>query len=246
MNNIGVGIFCFGQDFYFRGTVEKLKYLLGEGFHCYILTDKPEYFREKYAPNVLHTIEYQKSYHSYHDKMILPKHVLKYHDYCVLIDADIHITDYSFMTKLLKYQIKYGISYVDTLLNHPAKKEFVKELLTDNIEWDPYKNYAEKLVPSFGEFETIWEYLLIINKIGFNQKKFYDYYERLQVAKDFCDLSLGKEVSGAGEGVSIAIASKLSATDLQRDMELYEDVKDTIKSVSRRFTRPEFWPDWMR
>lgn len=131
-------------------------------------------------------------------------------------------------------------------MNHPAKKEFVKELLTDNIEWDPYKNYAEKLVPSFGEFETIWEYLLIINKIGFNQKKFYDYYERLQVAKDFCDLSLGKEVSGAGEGVSIAIASKLSATDLQRDMELYEDVKDTIKSVSRRFTRPEFWPDWMR
>jgi hypothetical protein len=29
-------------------------------------------------------------------------------------------------------------------------------------------------------------------------------------------------------------------------MELYELIKDNMVSVSRRYTRPELWPNWMK
>jgi hypothetical protein len=246
MNNIGFGIFCFGDDFYFRGADEKISKIISDDFHCYVLTDNPDYFKKKYAPNVLHTILYDKSFKSYHDKLILPRHILKHHDYCVLLDADVHVTNYSFLNTFKTYDFKYGISYVDTLLNHPAKREFVKDLITDTPEWNSYKVYAEKIYPPFANAETIWEYLLIINKIGFQQDSFYKAYEKLQVAKGFSDLFINKDINGAGEGVSLSIAAKLSNTDIQRDSDLYEIVKDSMQSVSRRFTNPEFWPDWMR
>jgi hypothetical protein len=53
-------------------------------------------------------------------------------------------------------------------------------------------------------------------------------------------------VNGAGEGISLAIACKLSNTDLQRDMILFNEIKNNFESVSRRFMRPEFWPEWMK
>jgi hypothetical protein len=246
MNNIGFGIFCFGDDFYFRGADEKINKIISDDFHCYILTDNTEYFTKKYESNLLHVILYDKSFRSYHDKMLLPKFILKEHDYCILLDADVHVTDYSFLDIIKTYQFKYGITYIDTLLNHPAKKEFVKEIVLDTPEWNSYKNYAEKIYPPFLNCETIWEYVLVINKIGFNQKMFYNYYEKLQLAKDFSDLLVNKDVNGAGEGVSITIAAKLSHSDIQRDMELYDIMAYKMQSVSRRFMRPENWPDWMR
>lgn len=245
MNNIGFGIFCFGEEFYFKGTIHKINEILKEGYHCYVLTDEPEYFEERYSNEFVHTILYTREYKSYHDKMILPKHILKIHDFCVLIDADVHIKDFSFLKTLKEYKFGYGISYVDTLLNHPGKKETAKDIVTDQIEWGQYKLYVEKTYPSYGDLETIWEYFLVINKVGFNQR-FYNFYDRLQLAKDFSDLTCNKMVSGAGEGISLAIASKLSNTDLQRDMVLFDEIKNNFESVSRRFMRPEFWPEWMK
>jgi hypothetical protein len=245
MNNIGVGIFCFGDDFYYKGAIDKINHFLAEGFHCYILTEDPSQFT-KYSPNVLHIINYDRSFKSYHDKMILPKHVLKNHDYCLLIDADTHITDYSFIDNLKTYEFKNGISYIDTLKNHAANREFVKELMGDGPEWVSYKAYAEKLCPSYGEFETIWEHFLIINKRGFNQRLFYNYYEKLQISKEFSDLYISKPVNGPGEGISIAIASKVSETEIQKDIVLFGIMKDKLISISRKYIRPELWPDWMK
>ena len=68
----------------------------------------------------------------------------------------------------------------------------------------------------------------------------------MQLAKEFSDLSLNKEINGAGEGISIQIAAKLSQVNVERDFELYNKLKDKMVSVSRRYTRPEFWPDWMK
>jgi hypothetical protein len=48
MNNIGIGIFCFGEEKYFRGTIEKLNQFLSNGFHCYVLTDNPIYFKNRF------------------------------------------------------------------------------------------------------------------------------------------------------------------------------------------------------
>jgi hypothetical protein len=179
--------------------------------------------------------------------MILPKHVLKNHDICVLIDADTHIKDYSFLDDLRHFSFREGITYIDTLLNHNAKREFVKDLINfDSDEWKPYINYVTKLYPDYSDFKTMWEYFLVINKNGFNLNEFYYYYERLQLVKEYSDLSFKKEISGAGEGISIQVSGKLSNTNVERDMVLYELLKNKMISISRRFVRPELWPDWMK
>jgi hypothetical protein len=247
MNNIGFGIFCFGEEYYYKGTVEKINKILENGFHCYILTENPEFFQKKYTPSFVHTILYDRSFKSYSDKMILPRHVLKNHDISIMIDADTHITDYTFLKELKNYNFKKGISYIDTLENHKSGKAWVKDLLVINgQEWNAYHTYASRLYPNYLQFQTLWEYFLVINKDGFNQTSFYNHYEKLQLAKEFCDLPMNKEINGAGEGISVQIASKLSETSIERDFDLYNLLKDKMISVSRRHTRREFWPDWMK
>ena len=244
MNNIGFGIFCFGEDYYYRGTKEKIKQLLNVELSVYVLTDKPEEFIE--YPQV-HLIQYNRHLKSYSDKMILPKYILKNHDICILLDADTHVTDYSFLELLKTYSFNKGVSYIDTLLNHKAKKEFVKDLIdVTNIEWRYYVAYAEKTYPNYGEFETMWEYFLVINKDGFDSDSFYYYYEKLQVVKEYSDLSLKKEVSGAGEGISIQISCKSANMEIQRDLELYSLLEGKMISISRRHTPQHLWPNWMR
>lgn len=244
MNNIGFGIFCFGQDYYYKGTKEKITQLLNVELPVYVLTDNPESFIE--YPQVT-VIQYDRHLKSYSDKMILPKYILKNHDICILLDADTHVTDYSFLESLKTYNFNKGITYIDTLLNHKANKEFVKELVNKtNPEWKTYVEYANSLYPQFIEHETIWEYFLVINKDGFDINSFYYYYEKLQLVKEYSDLSLKKEISGAGEGISIQISCKSTNVEIQRDIELYEMLKDKMLSVSRRHTPPHLWPNWMR
>jgi len=247
MNNIGFGIFCFGEEYYFKGTLDKINHILNEGYHCYILTDNPEYFTTRYSSSFLHVIQYDRNFKSYSDKMILPKYILRKHNIGILIDADTHITDYSFLESLKTYSFNKGVSYIDTLLNHNAKKGIVKDLINEtNPEWKIYVEYASKLYPPFFNFETMWEYFLVINKDGFDSDSFYYYYEKLQVVKEYSDLPLKKEISGAGEGISIQISSKLSNSEIQRDLRLYEMLKDKMVSVSRRYTPRELWPEWMK
>jgi hypothetical protein len=247
MNNIGFGIFCFGEEYYFKGTLDKAKHILDEGYHCYILTDTPEYFTTKYSSSFLHIIQYDRNFKSYSDKMILPKYILQNHNIGILIDADTHITDYSYLNDLKTYNFKKGISFIDTLLNHRANREYVKDLIDENNnEWKPYINLIKPLYPDFGDFITMWEYFLVINKDGFNVNDFYYYYERMQLAKEFSDLTFKKEINGAGEGISIQISGKLSNTNVERDIELYDIIKNKMVSVSRRYTRPDLWPNWMK
>jgi hypothetical protein len=241
MNNIGFGIFCFGQDYYYRGAKEKIKHLLSVGLSVYVLTDKPEEFTG------VTTIQYDRNLKSYSDKMILPKYILKNHDICILLDADTHVTDYSFLESLKTYNFKKGISYIDTLLNHSAKKGIVKELVNQtNPEWKPYVEYASKLYPQFFDLETMWEYFLVINKDGFDMESFYYYYEKLQLVKEYSDLPLKKEISGAGEGISIQISCKSTNIEIERDTELYKLLEGKMISISRRHTPQSQWPRWMR
>jgi hypothetical protein len=247
MNNIGFGIFCFGEEYYFKGTIDKIKHILNEGYHCYILTDTPEYFTTRYSSSFVHVIQYDRKFKSYSDKMILPKYILRNHDIGILIDADTHIIDYSFLSALKKYNFKEGISYIDTLLNHRAKREYVKDLIQPTqIEWKSYIDYLQKIYPKYGDFETMWEYFIVINKTGFNETNFYHHYEKLQVIKEFCDVEMNKQINGAGEGISIQVSSKLSKSEIQRDLSLYEMLKDKMVSVSKRYTIPELWPEWMK
>ena len=247
MNNIGFGIFCFGEEYYFKGAFEKINNILNEGYHCYVLTDTPEIFTAKYTDTFVHIIPYFRTFKSYSDKMLLPKYILKKHDISILIDADTHITDYGFLKEFKTYNFKYGITYINTLKNHASRREFVKDLITiDNPEWNSYHTYASKLYPPYGEYETIWEYFLIVNKIGFNVDAFYNWYEKLQIAKEFSDLNQNKEVNGAGEGISVRISARLSATMIQRDLYLYDLLKDKMISVSKRYTPKHLWPDWMK
>ena len=247
MNNIGFGIFCFGEEYYYKGTVEKINNILNGGYHCYILTENTDFFTKKYTPSFVHVFEYDRSIKSYSDKMGFPKHVLKNHDICILIDADTHIKDYSFLDDLRHYNFKEGISFIDTLLNHRAKREFVKDLINkDSDEWKPYVEYVTKLYPNYGDFVTMWEYFLVINKKGFILNEFYHYYERLQLVKEYSDLSSKKDVNGAGEGISIQVSGKLSNTNVERDLELYNLLKNKMVSINKRFINPINQPDWMK
>lgn len=246
MNNIGFGIFCFGEEYYYKGTVEKINNILNAGYHCYVLTEDTEYFSKRYTDTFVHIISYNRSVKSYYDKVILTKHILKNHDICILIDADAYIKDYTFLNELKEYKFKYGISYIDTLLNHSAKREFVKNLINiNNQEWQSYVRYVEKIYPNYGDLSTMWEYFLVFNKLGINQRNFYSCYEKLQIAKEFSDLFMNKKINGAGEGISIQISAKLSETDIQKDEELYVLLKDKIKSISKAHTPKNEWPLWM-
>ena len=230
---IGIGILCFGDGEYFESTSYKIDKILNEGFIPYILTDKPEYFEKRYSSNSVNVIPYLRMVKSYHDKLILVKYMMKYHDISIILDADIEIQDWSFLRDLKTYQFKYGITYLETLKRQYERKEWVKNVVLDHGEWNSYKRYIEKIYPSYGEHETIWEYLLIFNKIGFNYNRFFEHYEKLQLCKDFSDLEMGKTVSGAGEGISIMVSSKLSGTDIQKDKQLFDLIKNKINPLKQ-------------
>jgi len=242
MNNIGVGIFCFGKDYYFRGTKDKINELKKQNISVYVLTDNVKSFVSESNVTI---IKYDRHLKSYSDKMKLPKYILKNHDYCILLDADTHIKDYTIFTDLQSYKFNKGVTYIDTLLNHSAKKQFVKDLInTSHPEWKTYNDYLVKVYPNYINFETMWEYFLVINKDGFDEESFYYYYEKLQVVKEFSDVELKKEVSGAGEGISIQVSCKLANIDVQKDEVLYELLKDRMISISKH-TPQHLWPKWM-
>ena len=229
---------CFGDDYFYQGTNDKISEILDFGFNCFILTDTPNLIYSKYAK----TIPYYKSYKSYHDKLILPKYILEHHDISIILDADVKIKDYSFLRDLKTFDFKPGISYIDTLLNHTAKKEFVKDFQLKEEHWGPYMKYAEQIYPNYGDLETIWEYFLVVNKNGFNHEKFYSYYEKLQLTKDFSDLQFNKKVNGAGEGISTAISAILSEIPIQRDMDLYNLMKKYTDGDSKRHVPAHLTP----
>ena len=228
---IGFGIFCFGGDHYYKGAYDKAQHIIDAGYKCYILTENPDYFKDLACI----TIPYCRSYKSYHDKMILPRHILKDCDICILIDADLHVCDYSFLEILENFNYKKGISYIDVLLNHPEKKECVKELNLCSKEWDEYRLYCENVCPQFKSFKLIWEYFLVINKNGFNDD-FYLHYDKLQIKKESCHLFERKDVIAPGEGVSITISAILSNIQIERDLELYNIIRYNLTSISSRFT----------
>lgn len=234
MNNIGFGIMCFGDDYYFTGAKEKMNEILKEGF-CYVLTDDRDRFKYEYDPFLV--LSYDRIFKSYYDKMLLVKHILKYHDICILIDADAHISDYSFLNDLKTHKFNEGITYTDVLFNHPEKKKHIMNINMTTWEWKHYHEYATSILRNFVYFELMWEYFMVFNKNGFNQTEFYKIYEKLQIAKEYCELKLDKDVYAPGEGISISIASKLSNTPCQRDIQLYNILKDKMSNVSRKFMR---------
>jgi len=231
MNDIGFGILCFGDDYYYRGAKEKEEKITQAGFKCVILTDKPNSFVGQY-------VYYERELRSYHDKMILPKDLLISRDICILIDADTHITDYSFLDDLKTYKFKEGISYIETLFTHPEEKSFVKELNLNLPEWNEYKKYASSILPTFKELPLMWEYFLVINPtLETDLRKFYKIYEKLQIVKEFCDITAKKVILGNGEGVSISIAASLSDIPCQRDNELYNLIGNKMLNSSKKWMR---------
>ena len=231
MNNIGVGIMCFGNESYFNNTKNKIKHLGHSGIDCYILTDNPQQFTPTSHIKIVH---YSRQLKSYHDKIILVKEILKYHDIAILIDADTFISDYSFIKQLVNYPYQNGITYVETLLSHKIKKELIRDIQMnpEDIDWLNYKTYLQKIYPQYGDLETIYEYFLVFNKEGLKDN-FFLLYEKLQSIKEACDVMSGKKiVVGSAEGVSIQVAAKITDTQIQKDVVLFELVKDKIKNDS--------------
>lgn len=241
MNNIGVGIFCFGDDYYYNRALDKVGYLLSKGYKCYVLTDQPEYFENQN----IKLIEYNKDNKSYHDKVILIDKILKDCDICILMDADIYIKDYSFFSKFKKYKFKRGISFPFTLKNHKTNREFVGDLPIGSKDWIDYTIYVSRIYPEFRKLKTIWENFLVINKDGFDNS-FFEYYKKLQTVKDNLDIKNRKRIIGNGEGVSIMISAKLANIEIEQDIGISNIIKNNISDVSRKFTPKNKWEDFMK
>jgi hypothetical protein len=233
MNKIGFGIFCFGDELYFNGTLDKIKDILDNGYHCHILTDNVEFFNTKCSSSFLHIHHYHRDCKSYSDKIILVKKILKHNNICIILDADSKIDDNNIFQDLKNYNFKNGVSYISTLVNHPCKKNYVEDFDLYSDEWRPYTNYARTKFPPFNRMETIWEYFLVFNKFGFNDKVFYIEYEKLQIAKEYSDIQKKDVTIGAGEGMSIMVSAKISDTPIQRDEELYELLKNRLIPISK-------------
>ena len=238
MNNIGIGIMCFGDEYYFKHTQDKISNLEKWGFDCHVLTDCPEKLvtnKELGYPNIK-IIKHNRHLGSYHDKIILVKKILECNDICILIDADVLVNDYSIFEDLMQYNFENGISYVESLLGHRIKKEYVKhiQMNPNDIDWVEYKTYLQKIYPQYGDLETIYEYFLVFNKDGLKDD-FYLNYEKLQVIKESCDIISGrKKVIGSGEGISIHVSAKISNSQIQRDNDLYELIKNKIENLNRK------------
>ena len=245
MESIGFGIMCFGKDRYFRGTIEKLNHLTGLGLPCYLLTDDPSRFFTLFWGKGVDIIPYKRSYKSYYDKISLVKNIHEKHDVAILLDADLHVKDYSFFEKLKGYDFKEGVSYVDTLWNHTARFKTVGNIPMVEKEWLEYKNYVTDLYPDIFNVETIWEYFIVFNKVGFDSDKFFNDYEKLQVVKEFCDVKLNKDVSGAGEGVSISISCLKNNIPISLDKRLESLTKRVLKPITRHTPTNEI-PDYLR
>jgi hypothetical protein len=232
MNNIGIGIICFGDEYYYDVTDNKLHTFLKRDIHCYILTDNPEYFNLKYNTPYCHSIKYSRDLKSYHDKLLISKEVLKIHNICILIDSDVIIQDDTFIDDVNEYKFEKGITYIDTLKSHQCKTEFIRDIQMnpENIDWYNYRKYLEKVYPQYGDLETIYEYLIVINKEGLNED-FYSTYEKLQVVKEACDVLSGKKIIiGSAEGVSTHISAKITNTQIQRDQILYNVLEEKIRN----------------
>lgn len=245
MENIGFGIMCFGKDLYFKGTEEKLKNILEKGYKCYVLTDDTEYFLKKFWGMGLELIPYKRNYKSFYDKVSLVKNIHEHHDIAILLDADLHITDYSLFDKLSKYDFKEGVSYVDTLWNHTAKFKTVGDIPMVADEWLEYKKYVTSIYPNVDNIETIWEYLIVFNKKGFHQENFFSEYEKLQVVKEFCDVKLNKDVSGAGEGVSVSVSCLKNNIPIELDRRLMTITERSLKPITRHTPTKEI-PDYLK
>jgi len=245
MENIGFGIMCFGKDFYFKGTQEKLKNILEMGYRCYVLTDNPEYFFTKFWGKKIEIIPYERNFKSYYDKVSLVKRIHKSHEIAILMDADLHIINYDVLDKLRKYDFNSGVSYIETLQNHPSKFSVIGDIPMIGGEWLEYNKYLTYHHPNFKSYSTIWEYFMVFNKNGFKSDDFFNYYEKLQIIKEFCDINYNKEISGAGEGVSITMSCVENSINVGLDKRLSLLLKNYVKPITRHTPTAEI-PNYLR
>lgn len=245
MDHIGFGMMCFGKEVYFKGTQEKIKNLLDRGYSCYVLTDDTDFFLKKFWGRSLHLIPYNRNYKSFYDKISLIKTIHGKHDIAILLDADLHVIDYNLFDRLEKYDFNEGVSYVDTLLNHSGKFKTVGDIPMEGDEWLEYGKYVTQLYPNIKDVETLWEYFIVFNKKGFDSEKFFNTYEKLQVVKEFCDVKLEKEVSGAGEGISISVSCLVNDIPIQKDNRLVSLTTNTLKPITRHTPTSEI-PNYLK
>jgi hypothetical protein len=134
---------------------------------------------------------------------------------------------------------------VDTLSNHKSKFDKIGKIPMEGDEWKQYENYCLKKYKDFKDLDTVWEYFIVFNRLGFRSKPFFYEYEKLQIIKESCDIPFEKGVSGAGEGISISIASQLSGNKIQKDSRLATLTNNSIKPITR-YTPSNQRPDFMK
>lgn len=226
---IGIGIFCFGSERFFKMTEVKICQMKDIDAEIYILTDNESYFKNY----KVRTINYLRYIKSYADKMYLAKQILLHNDICVLIDADVMINDGEVINEILNHEFNQGITYIDTLENHPWNKPKIGDISFENGKWFELEEEFNKIYPNYKELDTIWEYFIVLNKHFLNDD-FFIIFEKLQSIKEFIDFKQNRPILGAGEGLFFAVASMVSNVTMKRDIELFDKIKDRFISNNRK------------
>lgn len=221
MNDIGIGIMCFGADKYFEHTQMLIESL--RGIDTYILTDNPCRFSESQK-----TFKYDRTIKSYHDKVILAKEILKFRDICIIIDADALIKDVTVVYDLLNYDFQEGITYIDYLSMVPY---YSIGDIQPTERWSSYLDWLKITYPEYYHLETIHEYFMVFKRDI--KSEFFHKYEQLQIIKEYCDVICGKEILGAGEGVSIQVAANITNTPIRKDLELNRLICNKILNITQ-------------
>jgi len=215
---------CAVGDFYVSMAVRVLQDVrMLNDFKAYVMTDKKEAFS---SIKNIHIIGYSKPIFSYHDKLIVCKKALSENDSVLLIDADHRFS------KNTKMQVSCDSfecgCYPEWCFDNNSDWSMTGFLDGKNREI-PYGNEFEKFCSDRGYrsrgLKHIQESCMLIKETDdIKKQKFFKAWGDL---KDFCnkiDLDRrNKEVLGAGEGYSIAVALDYAGIAI-RDNKAYRNL----------------------
>jgi hypothetical protein len=200
-----------------------------------VLTDSPSEFLICF--NVI-TINYNKTFFSYHDKLIALKEGLKISDIVLGIDADSELNENHNLELLNDLtNIIPGI-YPHFLWEHPAYCSIENFLLGKNERLTYgvlYKEFCLKNNLITLNCSHMQESFILIKKNKTNEKnidKFFQIWEKLA---EFCneqDKKNNQSILGYGEGYSIAISSLNSGLNVFTNEIKVNKIKDSFKHLA--------------
>ena len=235
--NFLIGIVAVNEKYinYTKNLINSI-YKLNPDICFLVLTNKPYEFTnvESSFSNVI-TLNYNKPFFSYHDKLIVLEEGLKIKDIVLLIDADNELNNNNNLDLLNNLmEIEAGI-YPHFLWEHPIECSIENFLLgkTERVPYGVlYKEFCIKNDLKTEKCSLIQESFILIKKDKTNEKNIEKFFEIWKKLADFCnfqDTQRHQHILGYGEGYTIAISILNSGLKVITNNNNINKIKDSFK-----------------